>query len=204
MERSAEQIPKQGPPSPPFSTEPPVPLRFSVYIAASVDGFIARSDGDIGWLTGAPAVPDEDFGYNAFFQSVDTVVLGRRTFETVLGFDGWPYDGKRVVVLSRTLRREDLPPHRAEGVMVHPGPLPALVESLRESGVGHVYVDGGRTVHAFLAEGLVDTLIVTRVPILIGSGIPLFGDAGGDIPLRHVETRTFGNGFVQSRYEVAE
>ena len=179
-------------------------LRFSVYIATSADGFIARSDGDIGWLTGAPVVPDEDFGYNAFFQSVDTVVLGRRTFETVLGFDGWPYAGKRVVMLSRTLRREDLPPHLAEGVMVHPGPLPALVEALREWGAGHVYVDGGQTVQAFLSEGLVDTLIVTRIPILIGSGIPLFGDTDRDIPLRHMETRTFGNGFVQSRYEVAE
>jgi len=179
-----------------------MPIRFSVYIAASLDGYIARADGDIRWLTEIPAPPDEDFGYHDFFESVDTLVLGRGTFETVVGFGAWPYEGKRVVVLSRTLHPGSLPSEVASRVEVHHGPVQNLAAILEASGAGHVYVDGGLTIQAFLAEGLIDTLIVTRIPLLIGSGIPLFGDPGRDIRLRHVETRSYLNGFVQSRYEI--
>ncbi|RMF02597.1 MAG: dihydrofolate reductase [Chloroflexi bacterium] len=180
-------------------------MKISVYIAASLDGFIAREDGGLDWLPGSDGqssgADGEDFGFQAFMDSVDALVMGRNTFEMVHSFGGWAYGDTRVVVLSRTLAH--LPPNTPPTVELQSGPLAELVAGLRQSGARHVYVDGGQTIQAFLQAGLVTNFIITTVPVLIGRGIPLFGPLAQDVLLRHVKTRTFANGFVQSSYRVA-
>lgn len=168
----------------------------AVFIGTSLDGFIARENGDIGWLT------DNDLdmgstGYEEFFASVDALVIGRNTFETIAGFDEWPYSGKRVLVLSRTLASVDAPQ-----TTVH-ADLAAVVATLEAEGAKRVYVDGGRTIQAFLREGLIQELTISTAPVLIGSGLPLFGPLDQDVHLKHRSTRELGAGFVQSTYEVA-
>jgi len=164
----------------------------TVFVGASVDGFIARRDGGLDWLPQEP----EPHGYEELMAEIDTIVFGRHTFETVLGFGGaWPYGGKRVVVLSsRPVEHE-----HAEHMSGEPGEIVAKLEA---SGATHLYVDGGITVQRFLRAGLIQRLIVTRVPVLLGDGIPLFGSLPHDVRLRHVMTRSFPSGLVQSQYEV--
>jgi len=173
-------------------------MKASVFVGASVDGFIARLNGDLDWLPQNA----EPHGYDEFIASVDTIVIGRNTFEIVLGFETWPYGKKPVVVLSS--QPVDLSVAVARGgVVEHMGGSPTdIAARLTARGVQHVYVDGGITVQRFLQAGLVDRLIVTRVPVLIGEGIPLFGTVPQDIPLRHVATRSYPSGLVQSEYEV--
>ncbi|PNY80916.1 dihydrofolate reductase family protein [Deinococcus koreensis] len=174
-------------------------MPFLVYIATSLDGFIARPGGELDWLPGAeptspPPPVGEDHGYDAFMARVDTMVIGRGTFDTARDFSPWPYAGKRVIVLSRTLDAATL----SQPVEIHPGPVEVLARSLQ--GARGVYVDGGQTIQAFLRAGLIDELIVTRIPVLIGSGLPLFGALDADLWLQHIDTRTFPSGFVQSTY----
>lgn len=183
--------------------KPPQRPETLVYIAATVDGYIARDDDRLDWLehdTGG-----EDYGWQAFLESLDTLVLGRRTYERVLSFGvEWPYKGLRTVVLSRTLSTADIPQALVdEGVEVSSSPPAELLQELGRRGLKRVWIDGGRTVQACLAAGLVDVLTVTRIPILIGSGLPLFGALPGDVQLRHLETTSFGSGVVQSSYGVA-
>ncbi|MBZ9714171.1 dihydrofolate reductase family protein [Deinococcus multiflagellatus] len=180
---------------------------FHVFVATSLDGFIARADGRLDWLPGAspdglPAPEGEDYGFDAFMADIDVVVMGRVTFETVQALEPWPYAGRRMVVLSRTLPEQAIPAPRRADVTVHPGPLPALVDDLRAQGVRGVYVDGGQTVQAFLRAGLIDRLIITRVPVLLGRGLPLFGDLPEDLWWDHLETRPFPSGLVQSHYRL--
>jgi dihydrofolate reductase len=171
-------------------------LTVSVFVGTSVDGFIARPNGDLDWL---PAGGGEPHGYDEFIASVDAIVIGRKTFETVLAFPTWPYGGKRVVVLSS--RPVDL--SAAKGVVEQMGGPPAeIVSRLAASGARHLYVDGGITVQRFLRAGLVQRLVITRVPVLIGDGIPLFGSLPGDVRLRHLATRHYPSGLVQSEYAV--
>ncbi|WP_432942691.1 dihydrofolate reductase family protein [Kribbella sp. CA-253562] len=167
----------------------------AVFIAVSLDGFIARPDGAIDWLTerGEQA---GDTGYDQFMAAIDTVVLGRKTFETVLTFDFWPYEGKQVEVLSTTL-----PADADERVIVH-RTLDGLVETLNDRGAKRIYADGGRIVQTFLRAGLLNELTITTVPVLIGEGIPLFGALDADIALTHNATRTLNAGFVQSDYTI--
>jgi dihydrofolate reductase len=168
----------------------------SVFVGASVDGFIARPNGDLDFL---PPGGGEPHGYDEFIASVDAIVIGRKTFETVLAFAEWPYGSKRVVVLSS--RPVDL--SAAKGAVEQAGGEPAeIVARLAGSGARHLYVDGGITIQRFLRAGLVNRLVVTRVPVLIGEGIPLFGSLPHDVRLRHVSTRHFASGLVQSEYAV--
>jgi dihydrofolate reductase len=164
-----------------------------------VDGFIARPDGGLDFLD---AGGSEAHGYEEFIATVDTIVMGRKTFETVLGFGVWPYGERRVVVLSS--QPADLATASARGGRVEQmaGPPAEVLSRLAEQGARHVYVDGGVTIQGFLREGLIDRLVVSRVPILIGSGIPLFGALPHDIRLRHVGTKAYAGGLVQSEYEV--
>ena len=172
-------------------------MTVSVFVGVSVDGFIARPNGDLDWL---PEGGGEPHGYDEFIASVDAIVIGRKTFETVLAFEAWPYGAKRVVVLSS--RPVDL--SAAKGVVEQMGGSPAeIVSRLAASGAHHLYVDGGITVQRFLRAGLIQRLIITRVPVLIGDGIPLFGSLPGDVRLRHVATRHYPSGLVQSEYHVA-
>ncbi len=174
-------------------------MKISVFVGASVDGFIARPDGSLDFLDAAGSGPH---GYEEFIATVDTIVLGRKTFETVLGFGTWPYGERRVVVLSR--QPADLATAAARGGRVEQmsGTPGEIVSRLAAAGARHVYVDGGITIQRFLSAGLIDRLVVSRVPVLIGSGIPLFGALPRDVRLRHVATRAFEGGLVQSEYEV--
>jgi dihydrofolate reductase len=179
-------------------------MKTSVYSATSLDGFIARPDGRLDWLPGAEAEAEasgEDYGYQAFIDTVDYLVMGRNTYALVLGFEPWPYAGTPVVVLSR--RPVEIPARLAGAVEWMSGPPQEVVEQLAERGAQHLYIDGGRTIQGFLAEGLIQQLIITRVPVLIGQGIPLFGPLPHDIKLKHIETQAFPAGLVQSRYEVS-
>ena len=172
-------------------------MKASVFIGTSLDGFIARTNGDLDFL---PAGGGEPHGYEEFIATVDALVIGRKTFETVLTFDTWPYGEKRVFVLS-TRPLAPAPPGAA--VERLSGDPAAIVTQLESRGIQHVYVDGGITIQRFLQAGLIQRLIVTRVPVLIGSGIPLFGPLPRDIVLRHVATRQYASGLVQSEYVVA-
>ncbi len=170
--------------------------RCSVYIAVSLDGFIAREDGSIDWLSQVE-MPGEDYGYRAFMDSVDAVVLGRRTYDQVLSFPAWPFDGKRCVVLTR----RPLPQPR-HGETSFEGPPEALLDTLAD--LRRAYVDGGDVIRQFLAAGLVDDLTLSVVPLLLGRGRPLFGAMPVDRRLRLLASSTFGSGLVQLRYGAAE
>ncbi|MCH8909935.1 MAG: dihydrofolate reductase [Chloroflexi bacterium] len=172
--------------------------KVSVYIATSLDGFIARPDGTLDWLEHDS--DGEDYGFHEFFDSIDSMVMGRGTYEFVAASGEWPYGGKRTIVLSSTLSDSDIAQDlvgKLEFMSMAPVDLVGL---LAAEGARHIYVDGGITVQRFLRAGLVDELILSRMPVLLGSGIPLFGDLDADVQLEHVETQGFPSGLVQSRY----
>jgi dihydrofolate reductase len=172
-------------------------MKASVFIGTSVDGFIARANGDLDFL---PPGGGEPHGYDEFMATVDALVIGRKTFETVLSFDTWPYGEKPVFVLST--HPVATPPIGA--VVERMSGAPAdIVSKLAARGLGHIYVDGGITIQRFLQAGFIQRLIITRVPVLIGTGIPLFGSLTRDIALTHVATRQYASGLVQSEYVVA-
>lgn len=173
-------------------------MKASVFIATSVDGFIARQDGALDWLPGDGV---EDHGYTEFFASVDALVIGRKTFETVLDFDQWPYGDKLVVVL--TSRSLDFTAPKGSRCEFMNGSPREIVDHLSSRGFKHLYIDGGVTIQRFLAAGLIQHLTVTRVPVLLGSGIPLFGPIAKDIRLEHVGTRSYPSGLVQSDYTIS-
>ncbi len=170
----------------------------TVFVGTSVDGFIARSNGDLDFL---PEGGGEPHGYTEFIASVDAIVIGRNTFEKVLTFDSWPYGDKRVVVLSS--RPLDLSAVVGGVVEQMSGPPADIVAQLAATGAQHLYIDGGITVQRFLSAGIIQRLIITRVPVLIGDGIPLFGALPRDIRLQHVATRHYQSGLVQSEYLIA-
>jgi dihydrofolate reductase len=172
-------------------------MKVSVFVGTSVDGFIARRNGALDFL---PAGGGEPHGYDEFMATVDALVIGRKTFETVLAFPSWPYGEKRVVVLSS--RALDFSAVRGGVVEQMAGAPAEIVAKLAARGVRHIYVDGGITVQGFLRAGLVQRLTITRVPVLIGEGIPLFGSLPRDIRLRHVATQAYASGLVKSEYEV--
>jgi dihydrofolate reductase len=172
-------------------------MTVSVFVGISVDGFMARPDGALDFL---PPGGGEPHGYEEFMASVDALVIGRKTFETVLAFPEWPYGDKRVIVLSS--RPPDLSAVRGGHVEHMAGSPAEIIAKLAASGVRHIYVDGGITIQRFLRAGLINRLIVTRVPVLIGEGIPLFGSLPGDVRLRHVATRSYPSGLVQTEYQV--
>lgn len=175
----------------------------SVFIATSLDGFISRTDGSIDWLNKANAVvPEgEDCGYAQFLSTVDALVMGRNTFEQVLSFGEWPYGSTPVVVLSRQLK--SLPGNVPATVSVSADDPAKLVQSLSAKGQSHLYIDGGLTIQSFLAAGLIDEIIITTIPILLGGGKSLFGPLPGDVQLNHLSSKAFDFGFVQNKYRVA-
>ncbi|MCP4337896.1 MAG: dihydrofolate reductase [Desulfobulbaceae bacterium] len=177
-------------------------VKVSVYIATSLDGFIARSNGELDWLDEANGmVPEgEDCGFMDFMNSVDTLLMGRKTFEKVLSFGQWPYGDTPVVVLSRN--PITFPDHLPSTVSHSSEQSEKLLKRLAGEGVKHVYVDGGKTIQGFLSEGLVTEITVTVIPVILGEGIPLFGSLKDDIHLTHIRTTAFDFGFVQSTYAV--
>ena len=176
----------------------------SVFIATSLDGYIAREDGEIDWLNDAnKVVPEgEDCGFFAFMDSVDALVMGRNTFEKVLSFGQWPYGNKPVVVLSSN--KIEIPDSLPEMVTCSSESPSELSDRLANEGVKRIYVDGGATIQRFLADGLVKDITITNIPVILGCGIPLFSNVAEDISLKHIKTKTYDFGFVQSTYEVEQ
>jgi dihydrofolate reductase len=178
-------------------------VELSVFIATSLDGFIAREDGALDWLHGDPGGdPPPDFGYQPFFDGVDALVMGRGTFDVVRAFPKWPYGTKPVVVLSNG--SITIPAALTQSVEHMRGLPQEIVARLERRGWKQLYVDGGKTIQAFLAAGLIHRLIVNRLPILLGRGIPLFGPLPGDVRLEHVRTQTYAGGMVQTEYRVLD
>lgn len=171
-------------------------MKASVFVGTSVDGFIARPDGALDFL---PADGGEPHGYDEFIGSVDALVIGRKTYETVLAFDHWPYGDKPVFVLSA-----HAPAPAPDGAVVEwlSGEPAEIVRQLEARGFTHIYVDGGITIQRFLRAGLIQRIVITRVPVLIGAGIPLFGSLPHDVLLKHFTTRSYASGLVSSEYEV--
>jgi dihydrofolate reductase len=170
-----------------------------VFIATSLDGFIARLDGELEWLIGRPTPEGEDFGYAAFMDGVGALVMGRQSFDKMVDSPEWPYP-LPVIVLSRSPEAVDVPETLRDRVRVSSSAPGDLLRDLRTQGVRRVYIDGGQVVRAFLVEGLIRRMIVTLIPVLLGQGRPLWGHGAGDIDLDLVAVRQFANGFVQLEY----
>jgi dihydrofolate reductase len=171
--------------------------RCSVFIATSLDGFIARRDGAIDWLSIVEAA-GEDYGYAKFFGDVDALILGRGTYDTALTFPAWPYGDKRCVVLTHGSRES------RHGERFHAGAPGPLLAELHAAGVRRIYVDGGAVIRQFLREGLLDDLTLSIVPVLLGDGIPLFDASVPTQRLRLASSASFPSGLVQLRYDVAD
>ncbi|WP_309663185.1 dihydrofolate reductase family protein [Tabrizicola sp.] len=171
-----------------------------VFIATSLDGFISRPDGSLDWLI-SPDHAGEDHGYDAFMRDIDAIVMGRGTYEAVLAFDSWPYS-KPVLVLSKRLAGTAVPPALHGKVNFADMTPQAAMEHLRQQGASRVYVDGGPIVQAFLRDGLIADMVVSRIPVLIGEGRCLFGPTGRDIAFSHAKTTAFPSGLVQSFYRL--
>jgi dihydrofolate reductase len=169
-------------------------MQCSVFVATSLDGYIARPDGGLDWLPGDDCEPH---GYEEFMATVDAIVIGRKTYEVVLGFGGWFYT-RPVIVLSTTLKELKVPKQAVCEIM--DGSPQQIVERLAELGHQHLYIDGGVTVQGFLRAGLIDRMTITRIPVLLGRGIPLFGDLSQDLRWKHLTTRSFPSGMSQSEY----
>ncbi|MCB1391526.1 MAG: dihydrofolate reductase [Rhodobacteraceae bacterium] len=171
-----------------------------VFIATSLDGFIADASGGVDWLVSLPAPEGEDHGYGAFMEGIDCLLMGAGSYRSLLTFPEWLYD-KPVFVLSHALAEADIPDRLKGRVRLLDLPPAEALAALGAQGVRRVYLDGGKVISSFLREGLVQRLIVTRVPVLLGRGLPLFHDTG-PLRLRHVETRSWAHGFVQSTYSL--
>lgn len=178
-------------------------MKASVFVGTSVDGFLARKNGAVDFLGGGECEPH---GFEEFWASVDVVVIGRKTFEFVVDYGGWAYGKKRIVVLSSqpidfTIVRNRVSDVNVEQMAGDPVEIAAKLEA---SGVKHAYIDGGVTIQKFLRAGLIQRITITRVPVLIGEGIPLFGALPGDIQLKHVKTEHYASGLVKTEYDVVD
>lgn len=193
-------------------------MKGSVYIACTLDGFIATPDGAVDFLdrydSSTPVKEEDkgvtkdqvadDMGFAAFLESVDVIVMGRKSFEKVLSFgaDMWPYGKVRMVVWTRNEDNVKIPEFCRETVTCT-SLMPAdLMEFLEQKGHQHAYIDGGTTIQEFLRKDLIDELILTRAPLILGEGIPLFGNLGRQIPLSHIKTTQYPNGLVMTKYIV--
>jgi len=172
-------------------------MKTTVYVGTSLDGFIARKDGDIDWLVKYQNKEVHD-SYNEFISRIDAMVIGRGTYEKVLSFPEWPYE-KKVFVLSTSLKQ--IPGTLNEKATLVDMKPAALLNYLSDKGFSNIYVDGGKVIQSFLKEDLIDELIITRVPELIGTGIPLFGYLDNDLRFEHIKTNIYSDGLVKSQYE---
>lgn len=167
-----------------------------LYIAASLDGFIAKPDGDIGWLSRVEA-PPEDYGYAEFVKTVDTVVMGRKTWEKVLGFGiPWPHAGRKCYVLSKTRTGSD------ENVEFFSGDVADLLTRIRKNEGAHIFCDGGaELVRELVQRDLIDRYVISIIPVLLGDGIPLFRPGRPEQNLTLVKSIAFPSGLAQLHYE---
>ena len=173
--------------------------KMSVYIATSIDGYIAKKDDGLDWLeTFNPPSdnPNEDYGFNKYLSQVDAVVMGKNTYKIASSGNFWPYERKRVIVLSSTLTSV------CDKAEVYAGDIQHLIQKLYAEGIRYIYVDGGKTISQFLNEGLIDELIISFIPVILGSGIPLFSNIVHDSWCHLKSSTSYSNGLVQLRYEV--
>ena len=168
-----------------------------VYIATSLDGFIATKDGGLDWLMEVPNPEKSDYGFSEFISQIDALVMGRNTFEKVLSFGEWPYN-KIVFVLSNRLT--DIPEKLKGKAEVIKGNLKTIINQLKTRGYNNLYIDGGKVIQSFLKEDLIDEMIITRIPVLLGDGIPLFNNLKQSLKFRHIKTEIFNNTLVKSHY----
>jgi dihydrofolate reductase len=173
-----------------------------VFIATSLDGFIAKPDGDIKWLLERDD-PSEDHGYNSFIANVEGIVMGRGTYEKVITMEEWHYS-KPVIVLSKTLTKSSVPERLKNKVEILNLSPRELMNHLDKEGWKRVYVDGGQVIQSFLRENLIEDMVITKVPVLIGQGRSLFGNLTKDITLEHLKTISFPSGLVQSHYRLCQ
>ena len=171
----------------------------SVFIATSLDGYIADKNGGIDWLNSTPNPNNDDMGYIEFTNAIDAIVMGRKTFETVCGFDGeWPYT-KPVFLLSGTLNK--VPKSHDEKVFLVKGTLTEILEQIYEQGYYHLYIDGGTTIQNFLKADLIDEMRITTIPILLGGGSPLFSELPKALKFELVKAKTYLNQLTQNHYQ---
>ena len=172
--------------------------RNSIFIATSIDGYIADKNGSIDWLHNIPNPDNIDMGYGEFTSQIDAIVMGRTTFETVCGFDiEWPYT-KQVFVLSNTM--SEIPLKYKENVSLVKGSLPEILEHINAQGFQHLYIDGGKTIQGFLQSDLIDQMVITIIPILLGSGTPLFSELSSPLNFECYESNVYLNKIVQNHF----
>ncbi|MDA3860704.1 MAG: dihydrofolate reductase family protein [Melioribacteraceae bacterium] len=169
-----------------------------VYIATSIDGFIAREDGNIDWLMETPNPDNSDFGFGEFMNTIDAIVMGKNTFEVVLSFGEWPYT-KPVFVLSNTL--DKIPDNLIGKAEILKGNPLSIIKELNIKQFYNLYIDGGKVIQGFLELGLIDEMIITKIPVILGSGIPLFTKDSNEQKFEHVKTEVFNNALVKSHYK---
>ncbi|TGM03219.1 dihydrofolate reductase family protein [Leptospira jelokensis] len=177
-------------------------VSFKAYIASSLDGWIAKKDGSVDWLHSETyQLENEDFGYSSFMESIDCIVMGRITFDTVKQFEPYPFERVPVVVVTNNPNYQIESKHQ---ISIFNRPLWELTQFLETKGYQNVYVDGGKLIQSLLKESMLDAITITQIPILLGSGIPLFGETDRVIELKHRKTKSFPNGFVQNEYEIVK
>lgn len=172
-------------------------MKVSAFVAASIDGFIARRNGSLDWLPKHD--PSEDYGFKDYINSVDLMVMGRNTFAKVITLDTWPYGKLPIIVLSS--KKPSIPKHLAQTVRTANSSPKDLVTKMTNHGVKHLYIDGGITIQRFIAAGLIDEITISRVPILLGRGVSLFTKMPKDVQLEHLTTQSYDNGIVKSSYQ---
>jgi len=170
-----------------------------VFIACSIDGFIARKDGNLDWLESVPQDSNSDFGYSTFMSQIDAIIMGRKTFEKVLSFKSWPYT-KPVFVLSKSLKSLD-PELESKASLLNKARLPEILRDLKLKGLSSFYIDGGKTIQSFLSEDLIDEMIITTVALLLGDGIPLFGFLKKGLDFSVIKTECLNSHMIQSTYK---
>jgi dihydrofolate reductase len=168
-----------------------------IFIATSLDGYIARENGDIDWLMSWENPAREDYGYSIFIKGVDAIVMGSGTFKTVQHFKSWPYHMPVFVMSHHAEQLDEVFLDKVQIVQDEPA---ALVDQLHQQSYENLYIDGGKVIQSFLRQNLIDEMILTRIPILLGSGIPLFGETDKDIYWKHIKTDVFQNGLIQTHY----
>lgn len=174
-------------------------IKYRAFIASSLDGFIARTNGSIDWLISENyKIENNDLGYSSFMKNIDCIVMGRVTFETVLSFESYPFADIPVYVLTRN---RDYKFESNFPITIFHETLEDLTFELEKRLFKSAYVDGGQMIQSFIENQLLYEITITRIPVLLGSGLPLFGYLVQDQNLKHIETKTYVNGFVQSEYQ---
>lgn len=169
-----------------------------IYIAESLDGYIAKEDRDIEWLNEIPNPEKSDYGFSEFMNKIDALIMGRNTFEKVLSFNTWPYN-KPVFIFSNTLNK--IPDELKGKCEIVNGDPKDILEDLINKNYLNIYIDGGKTIQSFLKEDLIDEMIITKIPILLGKGIKLFGSIPEILKFTHFNTMVYNNSLVQIHYK---